>query len=129
MKKTFALLLISLSSIVSAQTDYEQEHKAMMDNFALQMKQIQACQNKVDKAKFQQFEQKSELNSQAVEALCEDNRDKAEELENSFMKEAMNDPEIQAMMMCISNIMDDDSDSNSDYDTENDTDDTSHTCD
>ena len=95
----------------------------MMEDFALQMKQIQACQSKVDKAKFERFKQQSELNSEAVDALCVDNRDKAEELENSFMVEETKDPEIQAMMMCIANVMDDDSDIDSDIE------DTSHTCD
>jgi len=125
MKKTLALLLISLSSVTSAQNSQEQEYKAMVEDFALQMKQIQACQSKVDKAKFERFKQQSELNSEAVDALCIDNRDKAEELENSFMVEETKDPEIQAMMMCIASIMDDDSDIDSDSDIE----DTSHTCD
>ena len=125
MKKTLALLLVSLSSVTSAQNTQEQEYSSMIDNFAFQMKQIQACQSKVDKAKFERFKQQSELNSEAVEVLCIDNRDKAEELESSLMVEATKDPEIQAMMTCITSIMDDDSD----IDSDSDIDDTSHTCD
>lgn len=125
MKKTLALLLISFSSVTSATNSTELEYKAMVEGFALQMKQIQTCQSKVDKAKFELFQQQSQLNSEAVEALCIESRDKAEELENSFMEDKMKDPEIQAMMVCISSIMDDDSETSSDSDI----DDTSHTCD
>ena len=99
----------------------------MVENFALQMKQVQACHDKVDKAKFEHFKQLSQLNSEAVDALCIDNRDKAEELENSFILEATKDLEIQAMMMCMESVMGDDSDIDSDSDS--DIEDTSHTCD
>ena len=126
MKKILVLLLITLSSVASAQNSPEQQYKAMAENFAVQMKQIEACHSKVDNAKFERFKQQSELNNKKVDALCIDNQDKAEELDNSFMKEAMKDPEIQAMMTCIENIMVNDSFMESDNDSEEDT---SHVCD
>tara|TARA_R110002072_G_scaffold172728_1_gene326931 strand:- start:8924 stop:9298 length:375 start_codon:yes stop_codon:yes gene_type:complete len=124
MKKTLTLLLISLSSVTSAQNNQEQEYNAMVENFARQMKQIEACQSKVDKAKLEQYKQLAKLNDEKIEALCINNRDKAEELDNSFMQEGMKDPEIEVMLTCIMNITDNDS-----IESDDDSEDIGHVCD
>lgn len=41
----------------------------MVEYFALQMQQIQDCQNKVDKAKLERFTQQSELNQKAISKI------------------------------------------------------------
>lgn len=116
------LLLLPLSMVTLAEYDVEKGFKEMLNEIAVQMKKAEECQKKTDADKIEAFKQNSIANDAKVEELCLVNRDKAQQLEDSFMEEALKDSDIAAYFECM---FEDEDEPISDGDDEN----FSHICD
>ena len=106
MKKVIFLLSLSFSTFASEPFNPEQlnpevDYQDFIEEMNAHMKLVETCHSKIDKEKLDSLMRRSEINDKKVETLCLTDRDKAEELEESFMNEQMKDPEFKAMMECM----------------------------